>query len=235
MKKMHILAAAAVVALGSGFAVAQTAAPKAPQKLDTNGDGVISKAEAAAAPRLAARFDQLDTNKDGRLSAEERPQRRGGMHRGHGRMHNADADKDGRISKAEAQAAADRFASRFDAMDVNKDGFLDKTDRELRMRQQRAEFFSRADSNKDGALSRDEFIVERGARAEQRQEKFKQRAGAEGGQRKAPTDAQRIERAGATFDRIDSNKDGRVSKAEFDAFQPMRGHGKHAGPRQPKG
>ena len=39
----------------------------------------------------------------------------------------------------------------------------------------------------------------------------------------------------AAFDRIDSNKDGRVSKAEFDAFQPMRGHGKHAGPRQPKG
>ena len=45
-------------------------------------------------------------------------------------MHNADADKDGRISKAEAQAAADRFASRFDAMDVNKDGFLDPADRD---------------------------------------------------------------------------------------------------------
>ncbi|MEO5695017.1 MAG: hypothetical protein ABIQ72_17920 [Usitatibacter sp.] len=38
---------------------------------DTNGDGLISRAEAAALPRLARNFDQIDANKDGQLSAEE--------------------------------------------------------------------------------------------------------------------------------------------------------------------
>ena len=101
MKKMHILAAAAVVALGSGFAVAQTAAPKAPQKLDTNGDGVISKAEAAAAPRLAARFDQLDTNKDGFISKSELPAKHPLLP--HFGM--VDKNKDGKLDRKEFEAA----------------------------------------------------------------------------------------------------------------------------------
>jgi hypothetical protein len=42
------------------------------KKIDTDGDGRISKAEAQAnAPRLAARFDQLDANGDGYLTPEE--------------------------------------------------------------------------------------------------------------------------------------------------------------------
>lgn len=40
-------------------------------KLDTDGDGFISKDEAAKFPRLAAAFDKLDTNHDGKLSPEE--------------------------------------------------------------------------------------------------------------------------------------------------------------------
>jgi Ca2+-binding EF-hand superfamily protein len=38
---------------------------------DKNGDGFLSKDEAAANRFLARRFDQLDTNKDGMLSPEE--------------------------------------------------------------------------------------------------------------------------------------------------------------------
>lgn len=41
------------------------------KKLDTNADGRISKAEAQAAPRLAERFDALDANQDGFVTAEE--------------------------------------------------------------------------------------------------------------------------------------------------------------------
>jgi len=42
------------------------------KKVDTNGDGMISKAEAEKnAPRLAKRFDKIDTNKDGQLSKDE--------------------------------------------------------------------------------------------------------------------------------------------------------------------
>jgi len=47
------------------------------QKLDLNDDGVIERSEAAAHPRLAARFDQLDSNGDGRLDAGERPRWQG--------------------------------------------------------------------------------------------------------------------------------------------------------------
>ncbi len=39
---------------------------------DADGDGAISRAEAAShAPRLAKKFDQIDINKDGRLTQDE--------------------------------------------------------------------------------------------------------------------------------------------------------------------
>lgn len=38
---------------------------------DKNGDGLLSKEEAAALPMLARHFDALDTNQDGMLSPEE--------------------------------------------------------------------------------------------------------------------------------------------------------------------
>ena len=41
-------------------------------KLDTNKDGRISREEAKADPRLAARFDQMDVNKDGYLDKADR-------------------------------------------------------------------------------------------------------------------------------------------------------------------
>ena len=41
------------------------------KKLDTDGDGRISKAEAAASPRLAQRFDEIDANHDGFITPDE--------------------------------------------------------------------------------------------------------------------------------------------------------------------
>lgn len=42
------------------------------KKLDLNGDGAVSRAEAQqGAPHLAKRFDKLDANKDGQLTAAE--------------------------------------------------------------------------------------------------------------------------------------------------------------------
>jgi len=123
MKKLHLLILAA--ALTPSLAFAQDAGRGGPPKIDANGDGVITKAEAAAFPRLAARFDELDKNKDGKLSGDERPMRSGN---GPGRMAALDADKDGRISRAEAKADADGLATRFDQLDKNKDGYLDRTE-----------------------------------------------------------------------------------------------------------
>ena len=240
MNKLHLLAAAVAVALASTLAFAQTApAPKAPQaKIDSNGDGLVDRAEAAKFPRLAGNFDQLDTNKDGRLDASERKAHRGGGKRMHGGMHagmhggmhrgmgmaRMDADGDGRVSKAEARAAAERFSERFDAMDANKDGYLDRSDMQARMAERRAAFFTGADANKDGRLTRDEFAAHRNAQSTKRHEAMQQRATAGG--KTLPTAAERAQRLATAFDRIDANKDGSVSKAEFDAFKPMRGNGK---------
>lgn len=237
MKKMHILALATAAALASSFAVAQTAPAgiKAAPRIDANGDGVIDRAEAAKAPRLAAKFDQLDINKDGKLSASERPQRMHGKRgdgRGGDRLQALDTDKDGRISRTEANAGNAGFAARFSEMDANKDGYLDRSDRELRMTRERAAFFTGADANRDGKLSRDEFAVEQGARGAERRVKAAERMQASGKTPKArpvPTEAEQLQRAGKAFDRMDVNKDGTVTRAEFDAAKPMhRGNGPHS-------
>ncbi len=40
-------------------------------RLDTNGDGMISRAEAAGYAKLAKAFNRIDVDKDGQLSREE--------------------------------------------------------------------------------------------------------------------------------------------------------------------
>ena len=167
MKQMKLLAVAVAVALASAAAFAQTAtsapaAGKARMQLDANKDGAIDRAEAAKAPKLAENFDQLDKNKDGKLDAGERPQMAGKRHQGgkqggHGRMIAADTDKDGRISRAEAQAAHAKAGDRFEQMDFNKDGYIDRADMQARVAQRRGECFGKADTDRNGQLSRAEF------------------------------------------------------------------------------
>ena len=172
------LAAACIAVAGLAVAAPQTTKPAASSakvQLDANKDGMIDRAEAAKHPRLAERFDQLDANKDGRLSADERPQRgmkRGGKRgqRGEGMKMQLDTDKDGRISKAEA-AKAPRMNERFAEMDANKDGYLDRSDREARMTARRAEWFSAADANRDGQISRAEYDAAHAKRMAERQQK----------------------------------------------------------------
>jgi Ca2+-binding EF-hand superfamily protein len=91
--------------------------------LDKDGDGVISREEAQAAPRLAKHFDEIDTNKDGFLSKDE-------LAAAKSKLRDAifariDSDSDGRISRDEA-ARFPRLASHFDQIDTNKDGYLTK-------------------------------------------------------------------------------------------------------------
>jgi hypothetical protein len=122
MHKTTLLAAVAALTV-SGAAFAQ-AAPRP----DPYGDATISKADADTAG--TARFDQLDANHDGNLSADEisaAPSGRG--------LARADANDDGAVSKAEFAA---QQGQRFDAMDADHDGKLTKAERDA-FRQQMME------------------------------------------------------------------------------------------------
>jgi Ca2+-binding EF-hand superfamily protein len=108
-------------------------------RIDTNGDGMISKAENRAAAE--ARFARMDANGDGTIGADERGKGMGKWKRGGGRGGEegarrdgprpmdggmkADANGDGVITRAEFDA---QNAARFAAMDANKDGKLDKSE-----------------------------------------------------------------------------------------------------------
>lgn len=190
--------------------------------IDTNRDGVIERSEAAANPRMARAFDRIDRNHDGHLTADERPLHRGGRHGkhgGHGGIERLDADKDGRISRAEFDAGraqrdarmagqparagkAQRKPMDFAGIDANRDGYLVRNELRAyheRMRPQReaerkARFeakFREADLNRDGRLGRVEV------------------------QEKMPRLAER-------FAWMDENRDGFLSRAEMQAEHARR-------------
>jgi hypothetical protein len=95
------------------------------KKVDTDGDGTVSRAEAQAnAPRLARDFDQVDADGDGKVTRDELEARgKAGMaQRRKAWWAKVDADGDGSISLQEAEANAPRLARDFSQVDANGDG-----------------------------------------------------------------------------------------------------------------
>ena len=151
------------------------------QRMDTNGDGKISREEWRGRPEGFAR---LDANGDGFLTPDEiragRFQRQGSDRRGPRLM---DQNNDGRISRDEWKGPAEVF----DRLDANHDGFLTREELQAGRRHEGrgqhglrgmdqnhdgkitrdewkgpAEMFNRLDSNNDGVITPDELKAHRG-------------------------------------------------------------------------
>jgi len=135
-----MLAASAITsAVGAQTA---PATPRPPMRQDANHDGVARRAEAIA--QADARFAQMDTDHDGRITAGEMrayrealhdrmvasgrdvpvPPPGGRKHDGMGRR--TDPNGDGSVTRDEFEA---RALKRFDQMDANHDGTIDATER----------------------------------------------------------------------------------------------------------
>lgn len=111
--------------------------PHGMMRADTNGDGKVSKEEAAAMhdKMQGDWFDQADANKDGFLTEDEirqardsrRDHMRGEMKaRMEERFKEADTNNDGQLSLDEVQAKMPRLAERFNTLDADKNGMLSK-------------------------------------------------------------------------------------------------------------
>jgi hypothetical protein len=114
MTLSRFLAAVTIASLATAAAVAQGGGGMF-RSADTNGDGIISHAEAVA--EANARFTALDLNKDGVLTPDELSGPGGRM------MARADTNGDGKITRAEYLAQSEM---RFARMDTNKDGQITK-------------------------------------------------------------------------------------------------------------
>ncbi len=127
--------------------------------MDKNGDGSISRAEFDAKPQMMAMHGDGPTPPAGAPDAPPPPHSpsmtmksgamamKGGhgkmlmmMHHGGGMFERADADKDGRVSLAEALA---RPLAHFDKVDTNKDGTISAEERKEAHEKMRAEWHSK--------------------------------------------------------------------------------------------
>lgn len=147
-------------------------------------------------------------------------------------MLQADTNRDGVVTRAEAQAGAD---TRFAAMDANKDGKITRDERRANRPRgprpdtngdgalTRAEAmaaaerrFTARDTNKDGTITREE---RRAGKPHGRRMGRHMREGGPRGPMREMTQAQFRDAALSRFDRIDANHDGRVDANEREAMK----------------
>jgi Ca2+-binding EF-hand superfamily protein len=101
--------------------------PLADVVLDAAIDAAQDPTELADVQRSYELLRLIDTNNDGRITAEEARAAKPRLieRRADGIIRNFDVDKDGRISRQEAKG---QLAQDFDRLDTNKDGFVDKAE-----------------------------------------------------------------------------------------------------------
>ena len=110
MKKIQAVSVAIGITTLSALAFAHGGHGK---RMDTNGDGKVTLAEALAGSKQ--RFEHMDKNKNGVVTKDEV------QGRGQRFIERADSNKDGQVTLAEAEAKARAW---FQKLDANKDGVL---------------------------------------------------------------------------------------------------------------
>jgi Ca2+-binding EF-hand superfamily protein len=189
MLSLRLLAVGLSIALVAPVALAQTHATQAKPAaapaaqllwigdLDTNQDGRISPQEVVSQPQLAKAFASMDLNHDGyiansevqtlwqqRIAATNAQQRTERLQR----FDKADANKDGKLSLAEAKAGMPQVAAAFTVLDTQKHGYLTReevggagqlfTRAQIgQWRERNAKAFAALDTNNDGKLSKAEL------------------------------------------------------------------------------
>ena len=206
-----LLTGSAILWLQMQPALAQTAAPPLKpmpaqgeqwrakwKQADLDNDGQLSKAEASAAgmKHVTERFDEVDANKDGKISDAElatwmksRPrgayaagdkkpspdtggagkapedakaqghtqdQNRGGSS-GNGGNGGKEAGREGLMGYKTPEQRQAAMAERFAKADTNKDGGLSKAELQAAGNSRMLEYFDTIDTNKDGKLSPEEI------------------------------------------------------------------------------
>ena len=151
--KLISVALATLLTTASGVALAQDGAPP-PQRhggggllmhADANKDGIVTRAELLA--DVDARFAKFDVNKDGKITADERP--------GHGRMggRRMRGGPDGPPPPgAQGAPAGAPMAHRGPPADTNNDGAITREEQ----RSQALKIFGYVDRNGDGRIEKAE-------------------------------------------------------------------------------
>lgn len=106
------------------------------KEMDTNGDGMVSKAEFDAAHDK--HFKNMDTNGDGQLSRDEmKAGHKAMMEQGKNkRFGEADANRDGVLTREEAKKMP-MLSKHFDEVDTNKDGKVTREELDAAMEKMR--------------------------------------------------------------------------------------------------
>lgn len=221
MRKFILAAALSATALTGVAVAAQSVAPgdraaARLAKIDTNKDGAIQKSEALA--MADQHFARLDTNGDGKLTVEELAagKRHGFGRHGHGPMRGgpdgppppgADGAAPPPPPPGQPGDRAGFRAGMLKKFDTNGDGKLDDTERAAA----RAEFEKKLDTNGDGKVD----DAERAAARAKWQGRHPGGPGGRGWHRGpgGPGEHGFV----ARFAKLDTDKDGLISKAEFDA------------------
>jgi Ca2+-binding EF-hand superfamily protein len=212
MTKRGTKAAVVSAVLGLSFSVPAWAQPAAAAAHDQGGPG-------RAAAIAAHMFERMDTNGDGQVTRQEADDA------GKRLFDKFDRNADGAVTRDEAEAGAralrqEELAARFKQLDENGDGKLSGPESQMP-----PQAFLKLDTNKDHALSLEEFQIRPDMRSEHRELEFDRADANHDGK---VTREEATQTAKERFERVDADHDGVITRAELDAHLAKMANMAHA-------